>query len=62
VKILKTVLAQGIDLIFGLVTLGMLVYYFIDPTQNFTLFLGVVVGYVSFNIINKVRSYNYGRR
>ena len=61
-KILKAILAQGVDLIFGLVTLGMLVWYLIDTTQNFTLFLGVVVGYVSFNIINKVRLYNYGRK
>ena len=54
-KIIKAILLQGVDLIFGLIALGLLIWYIIDQSENFTLFLGLVVGYVSFNIVNKVQ-------
>jgi predicted transcriptional regulator len=42
-------------MIFGLAMLGLLIWYMIDPSQNFTMALWLVVGYVAFNIINKVK-------
>lgn len=53
-KIIKIILRQGVDVLFGLVVLGLLIWYLFDQEQNFTGFLLLVVGYVSFNIINKV--------
>jgi hypothetical protein len=57
-KILKIILKQGVDLIFGLIALVLLIWYFIDQSQNFTSFLLLVVGYVTFNIINKIQIVN----
>lgn len=51
----KAILNQGVDLIFGLIALGLLIWYLIDQLQNFTMFLALVVGYVTFNVINKAR-------
>ncbi len=51
----KAIFRQLVDLIFGLAMLGLLIWYMIDPSQNFTMALWLVVGYVSYNIINKVK-------
>ena len=53
-KTLKLILAQGIDLIFAGATLGLLVWYMIDPGKNFTNFLAVTFGYMINVIRNKV--------
>lgn len=54
-KTLKAILNCGVDLIFGAVALGLVIWYMINPTENFTSFIWLVVGYVVFNIINKVQ-------
>jgi hypothetical protein len=54
-KSIKAILNQTVDLLFGLSALCLLIWYFLDQSKNFTGFLGLVVGYVSFNIINKVQ-------
>jgi hypothetical protein len=53
--IIKLILAQFIDLIIGLIALIMFIVYIIDDSNNFSGYLILIVGYVSFNIINKVR-------
>jgi hypothetical protein len=52
---IKNILRQTVDLIFGLIALGLLIAWVVNPTNNFTGFLTLVVGYVSFNVISKVR-------
>jgi hypothetical protein len=54
-KILKAILRQMVDLLFGLITLGLFIAWMIDTSINVTYFLALVVGYVTFNIINKVK-------
>jgi hypothetical protein len=54
-KIIKAILNQGVDVIFLLVTIGLLVWHMIDQSKNFTLFLALCAGYVFFNIANKVQ-------
>jgi predicted transcriptional regulator len=54
-KTLKAILLQTVDLIFEICMLGLLVWYMIDPSQNFTMVLWLVVGYVAYNIINKAK-------
>jgi uncharacterized membrane protein YqjE len=54
-KILKLIFQQGVDLLFLAVMIGMLIAWIINPTNNFTGALILVVGYVIFNIYNKVR-------
>lgn len=54
-KTLKAILNQMVDILFGLSALGLLIWWMIDHTKNFTHFLALVVAYVTFNIINKVR-------
>jgi hypothetical protein len=54
-KILKAILNQGVDLIFGLFILGFLIWHMVNPAKDFTNLLWIVVGYVTFNIINKMR-------
>lgn len=54
-KTLKLILLQTVDLIFGLTALGLLIWHMIDETKNFTGFLWLAVGYVVFNVYNKVR-------
>jgi hypothetical protein len=51
----KIILRQTVDLLFLAVILGMLIAWIINPTNNFTGALVLVVGYVTFNIISKVR-------
>ena len=61
-KTLKMILRQTVDLIFGVLALILLIIYLVDIGRNgigedvnYTGFLILVVGYVSNNIINKVR-------
>jgi len=54
-KTLKIILNQGVDVIMCFVTLGLLIWYMINPEKNFTSMLGIYVLYIIFNIINKVR-------
>jgi predicted transcriptional regulator len=54
-KTIKAILLQTVDLIFGLIMFGLLIWYMIDPSQNFTMVLWLVVGYVAYNIINKAK-------
>jgi hypothetical protein len=54
-KILKIVLMQSVDLIFGLISLFLLIWHIVNGT-DLTGFLLLVVAYVSFNIVNKVRT------
>ena len=61
-KTLKMILRQTVDLIFGVLALILLIIYLMDIGKNgfgtginYTGFLILVVGYVSNNIINKVR-------
>ena len=54
-KILKAILRQMVDLLFGLITLGLFIAWMINTSINVTYFLALVVGYVTFNIINKVK-------
>ena len=54
-KTLKAILNCGVDLIFGAAAFGLVIWYMIDQTKNFTSFIWLVVGYVVFNIINKVQ-------
>jgi hypothetical protein len=51
----KAILNQGVDLIFGLAMLGLLIWHIIDQSQNFTRVLWLVVGYVAYNVIMKVK-------
>jgi len=44
-----------VDTILGLCALGLLIWWIVDDTQNFTGFLLIMVSYVSFNIINKIK-------
>ena len=61
-NIVKIILNQTVDLLFGLTTLLLFISYVFDISKNgegsginYTDFLLLVVGYVAFNIINKVR-------
>jgi hypothetical protein len=54
-KILKAILRQMVDLLFGLITLGLFIAWMINTSINVTYFLALVVGYVTFNIINKIK-------
>jgi hypothetical protein len=51
----KIILRQTVDLLFLAVILGLLIAWIINPANNFTGALILVVGYVTFNIISKVR-------
>lgn len=53
-KIIRIILAQGVDLIFLAIVISLLVWYFIDRTRNFSGMLLLVVGYVINVIRNKV--------
>ena len=53
-KTLKIVLMQVIDLIFGLICLTLLILYLLDMTRNYTSMLTLMVGYIVYNIYNKV--------
>ena len=53
-KTLKLILLQTVDLIFLAITIGLLVWYFINPDKNFTGFLLIISGYIVYNIYNKV--------
>ena len=52
-NLLKAILQHRVDLIFLLITIGLLVWYFLDLDKNFTGFLLLVAGYITFNVINK---------
>ena len=59
---IKSILRQTIDLIFGIIALVLLIIYMVDIGKNgigadvnFTGYLLLVVGYVANNVINKVR-------
>jgi len=52
-KTLKIILLQTIDLIFLVITAGLLAWYFINPDKNFTGFLLIISGYIVYNIYNK---------
>jgi di/tricarboxylate transporter len=52
-KLLKVILAFRVDLIFGLIMLGLLIWHMINQEKNFTVALWPVFGYVVFNVINK---------
>jgi uncharacterized membrane protein YqjE len=54
-KILKIVFMQGVDLILGTLGIIFVVLWLIDQQKNYTGFIALMVGYVIFNIINKVR-------
>jgi len=54
-KTIKAIFQLGVDALFGLIALGLLIWHMIDQQQNFTLFLALVVGYVAFNIVNKIK-------
>jgi len=45
---------QVIDLIFGLICLTLLILYLLDMTRNYTSMLTLMVGYIVYNIYNKV--------
>jgi hypothetical protein len=50
---IKSILNQRVDVVFGLIALVLFVWYLLDQTKNFTGFLLLVVGYVINNIVNK---------
>ena len=54
-KTLKAILNQTVDLILGLIALGLVIWYMIEPTNNFSGALILYVGYVAFNIKEKVK-------
>jgi hypothetical protein len=56
-KTLKMVISM-VDFWLGLVGLGLVVWYMIDQSQNFTLAIMLFVGYVSFEIVNKIKLIN----
>lgn len=58
-KTLKIILNQGVDVIMCFITLGLLIWYMINPEKNFTYMLGIYALYIIFNIINKVRIVKY---
>jgi hypothetical protein len=51
---MKSLLNQLVDVLFALITLGLLVWHLVNPEKNFTVFLWVVFGYVVNVIINKI--------
>lgn len=51
--IIRAIKILTVDCIFLLVMLGLLIWFMIDTSQNFTHALILVVGYVFFNIVNK---------
>jgi hypothetical protein len=56
VKVLKIIFGNLIvDTLFWLITVGLLIAWIINGNNNFTGFLFLVVGYIGFNIYNKVR-------
>ena len=54
-KTLKAILNQTVDLILGLIALGLVIWYMIEPSNNFSGALILYVGYVAFNIKEKVK-------
>ena len=52
-KLIKAILTFPVDLIFGGIMFGLLIWYMINPEKNFTPALWLVVGYVAYNVINK---------
>jgi uncharacterized membrane protein len=44
-----------VDVIFGLIMLAISIAWVVDNSLNFTYFMWLVVGYVTFNIINKIK-------
>ena len=53
-KILKIIFGNLIvDTLFGLVTLGMVIAWIVNPVNNFSGWLTAVFLYVTFNVINK---------
>jgi uncharacterized membrane protein len=44
-----------VDVIFGLIMLAIAIAWVVDNSLNFTYFMWLVVGYVTFNIINKIK-------
>jgi hypothetical protein len=56
-KILKIIFGNLIvDTLFFFITIGMLIAWIVNNSNNFTGFLLLVAGYVFFNIYNKVRT------
>lgn len=54
-KTFKAILNQTVDLILGLIALGLVIWYMIEPSNNFSAVLVIYVGYVAFNIKEKVK-------
>lgn len=52
-KMLKAILRQGVDLILLFMTVLLLILYIINEERNYTGFLIIMIGYISFNIFNK---------
>jgi hypothetical protein len=54
-RIIKAIFNQAVDIIFGVILLGLLIWHITNPAKDFTTALWPVVGYIAFNIINKVQ-------
>lgn len=53
-KTFKLIFAQGVDLLFAVATLGLLIWHLINPEKDFTLALGPILLYMINVIRNKV--------
>ena len=54
-RIIRTILNQTVDVILWLVVLALLIWYMINPEKNFSTSLVIFLGYITFNIIMKVK-------